>query len=226
VKVFDTPGQALGIGPNGPNYFNVGLGISGNGHIDYGLSEIGNGFSKPGYFELNKDRTGARFTAHIDGGRTSKNTKYPRSELRELTSKGERAAWSADSGTHVMFADVACFRISPGKPQISLLQIHDDEDDTLQVRLEQKKLFVTVGGKEAGTLDTAYKLGSFFACRIEVSGKKVRVFHNGTKKVEKPFKGGGQYFKAGAYAQSNTDHDDEDETMVMEIRNLSVSHSK
>lgn len=226
TATFNTPGQALNIGTKaGQNYFNVGLGISGNGHIDYGLAEIANGFTKQGYFELNSDRTGVRFTAHLDGGVTSKNTHYPRSELRELTAKGERAAWDAAKGNHTMLARLAAFHTAPKRPNLCLAQIHDDEDDTLQVRIEGKRLFVTVGGKDAGTLEPAYTMGVFFDLKVQATGKRVTVTYNGAKKVDKPFTGAEQYFKIGAYAQSNKDYDLASETCAMEVLSLAVTHS-
>src|SRR6266699_3846674 len=54
------------------------------------------------YFKVNNTGDGVVFQANA-GGATTSGSKYPRSELREMTGGGRtKAAWSTSVGTHTM----------------------------------------------------------------------------------------------------------------------------
>lgn len=55
-------------------------------------------FQKPPYYVINGDGSRTAF-APVKGARTSKNTKYTRSEWRELDDNGKEIAWSLKNGT-------------------------------------------------------------------------------------------------------------------------------
>jgi len=95
-------------------------------------------------------------------------------------------------------------RLPGSKPEVVGVQIHDGEDDVMQVRLEGQKLMVQYhDGKSEAMLDPNYKLGTPFDVRVVAAGGKVDVLYNGQKKAELPLAGSGWYWKVGAYVQSN-----------------------
>jgi hypothetical protein len=62
--------------------------------------ELDTYFEDP-WFKVNDDCDGVQFRAPVNGN-TTPNSRYSRSELREMTDNGtEHAAWSAASGTHM-----------------------------------------------------------------------------------------------------------------------------
>jgi hypothetical protein len=155
------------------------------------------------FFDLTGKRDGIVFHAGADGV-TTKNSHYPRSELREMNGT-EKASWSNTSGTHVLEVREAFTKLPDAKPEVVGVQIHDAEDDVMQIRLEGKTLMVQYndGGSEA-VLDPDYKLGTPFDTKIVAADGKVDVFYNGQKKAELPLSGSGWYWKVGAYVQSNS----------------------
>ena len=155
------------------------------------------------FFALNPERDGIVFSAGA-GGVTTKNSHYPRSELREMNGDA-KAAWSNTSGKHVIDVREAFTKLPGAKPEVVGVQIHDGEDDVLQIRLEGKTLSVQSNdGRDQTVLDPDYKLGTPFDVRIVAADGKVDVFYDGAKKATLPLSGSGWYWKVGAYVQSNT----------------------
>jgi poly(beta-D-mannuronate) lyase len=151
---------------------------------------------------------GVLFTAPVEGATTS-GSQYPRCELREMANGGSsNASWSSTSGTHVMEITQAITRTPSAKPHVVAGQIHDASDDVVMIRLEGHDLFVEGDGERLADLDGNYQLGTAFTVRIEASGGAIRVAYNGSEKLNLPFSGGGLYFKAGVYTQSNLDKGD------------------
>ena len=72
-----------------------------------------NTFTNP-WFHLDDTRTGVVFTANA-GGVTTKNSSYPRSELREMTGT-EKASWSNTTGNHVLRLRQAVTRLPTSNP--------------------------------------------------------------------------------------------------------------
>ena len=111
------------------------------------------------FFDLTRQRDGIVFNAGADGV-TTKNSHYPRSELREMNGS-EKASWSNTSGTHVFDVREAFTKLPGAKPEVVGVQIHDAEDDVMQIRLEGKKLMVQYhDGKSEAVLDPDYQLGT------------------------------------------------------------------
>lgn len=157
------------------------------------------------FFRTNPECTGVVFRAPVNGVTTS-NSGYPRSELREMASNGKSlASWSTTSGTHTMTIDEAITAVPKVKKHVVAGQIHSASDDVIVIRLEYPKLFVDINGKTGPTLDANYKLGKRFTIKFEASGGKIKTYYNGNSKPVHTLnkKGSGNYFKAGAYTQSN-----------------------
>lgn len=154
---------------------------------------------------------GVRFRAPTNGVTTS-GSSYPRSELREMVGD-EKAAWATNKGGHHMTIEQAITAVPRGKPHVVAGQIHDANDDVMMIRLEGRKLFVEVGGKDGPVLDPDYELGRRFTVRFHSGGGRTKVYYNETPTTPLPvppavtLEGAieGCYFKAGCYTQSNAD---------------------
>lgn len=177
------------------------------------------------YMRLNDNRDGVVFTAHA-GGTTTKNSKYPRSELREMQN-GELAAWDGAKGTHSMEIRQAVTKLPTAKPEVVVGQIHGTSDDLMQIHLSGSKLTVKYddGGKTV-SLDDDYQLGRVFTVRIESAGGRVKVWYEGAQKADLPISSSTSYFKAGNYLQTNTDRgDDASASAEVVIYALTVRHA-
>jgi len=157
------------------------------------------------WFTLAKDKTGAIFRAPVNAP-TTKNSDYPRSELREMTDGGTKEAfWPSKTGTHTLFLDQAITAVPKNKPEVVAGQIHGDDDDLITIRLDYPKLYVARSKSNLATLDENYTLGKRFNVKFVANNGKIMVYYNnGTapvytleKKVDQA------YFKAGVYTQSN-----------------------
>ncbi|MGH3426505.1 MAG: polysaccharide lyase family 7 protein, partial [Mycobacteriales bacterium] len=125
-------------------------------------------------FRLNDAGDGIVFRASV-GGSTTPNSSYPRSELREMNGPSE-AAWDAKSGTHTLSVKQAVTELPPVKPQVVTAQIHDANDDIIEVLADglhakgKVALCVRYGGKEQPTcLDDNYTLGAQYALDVTVA---------------------------------------------------------
>lgn len=99
-------------------------------------------FEQKPYFWTEGAADGVHFRAPVTG-KTTSGSKYPRSELRQMTPGGEKAAWSNKSQNWEMTAKLKFVKLPPGKPEVVALQIHDG-DDLTTLRMEGTKLYVTL----------------------------------------------------------------------------------
>jgi hypothetical protein len=160
------------------------------------------------YFRVNDTEDGLIFRAPV-GGATTKSSGYPRSELREMSASGrQEASWSSAKGTHTLTVRQAITHLPAVKPHVVAGQIHDASDDVVMIRLEGSRLFVEAKGKEAGTLDAHYALGTVFTVKIVAAAGHIKVSYNDVLKVDYATARSGLYFKAGCYTQSNTQKGD------------------
>lgn len=157
-------------------------------------------------FYLSETGDSIIFEAACDGIGTT-NSKYPRSELREMTADGrEEARWSTkDKDRHVLEAELTILQTPKVRPHLVCAQIHDKHDDIIMVRLEGNELFVERGNLEEVMLDSDYQLGDKFNLRIEAGKGRIKVWYNEQKKMDWKVSKKGCYFKVGCYTQSNMD---------------------
>ena len=162
------------------------------------------------FFQVDPGRGGVVFTADA-GGVTTKNSGYPRSELRE-TSGAKLAAWSNRGGTHTLDVRQAVITLPPVKPEVVTAQIHDAEDDVIEIRLEGNRLIAQYANNNAGSnefvIDPAYVLGAPYDLRVEATAGRIDVFYNGAHAGGVALAGDGWYFKTGSYLQSNVSKGD------------------
>jgi hypothetical protein len=182
------------------------------------------------YFLLTDDHTGAVFRVW-HGGATTSGSKNPRSELREQTLDGlEHASWSSTAGRHRMVVAGQVNRLTKVRPHVVIAQIHDAADDVTVFRVEGDKLWITAGDSPHGyLLDANFMLGKRYEIGFDVSGGVVSYVYNG-RLVPYTLKAGtvGNYFKAGAYLQSNptsAPSESTDEFAEVVIYSVAVTHS-
>lgn len=189
------------------------------------------GYSLPPYFTVTPDGSGVLLRAPV-GGQTTANSSYPRSELRELVG-GAKAAWSSKTGTHSMTATVAVTHLPFVKPQVVVGQVHDPDDDVIEVLATgttpgRFRLGVRFLGSEQPTpLIGQVALGARFSVSIVVTaGGRIAVSAGGGPAQTFTKAETGLYFKMGCYTQSNTGKGDAPtaygETVVYD---LAVSHT-
>ncbi len=164
-------------------------------------------YTNASYFFSDSAQDGVVFRANA-GGATTSGSQYPRSELREMNTNGDEASWSNANSEHSMTLTEAITAVPRVKPQVVAGQIHDQSDDVIEIRLEDKDLFVQANGKTVGELDANYVLGTKFAIVVTANPQGISVSYNGVPKVTYDKIGSGYYFKAGCYTQSNTAHGD------------------
>lgn len=186
------------------------------------------------FFRLNDARDGVVFRADA-GGVTTSGSKYPRSELREMRAGGasgnedddDKASWSNETGIHTLGVRQAVTALPPMKPEVVTAQIHDSEDDVMEIRVEGDRLVAAYAdGDSEITIDPAYRLGTVFDLEIVAEKRRVGVFYNGAKKADIDLHGSGWYFKSGSYVQSNPSRGDAPDAVgEVVIHDLRVTHS-
>jgi len=184
-------------------------------------------FSDPNYFFFDDAAGGYIFRAHA-GGVTTENSRYPRSELREMAEGGtEKASWGTDDGgTHTMTAVLAVNRLPPKKPHLVCAQIHNGSY-ILMIRLEAEKLFIARQDKADIVLDADYELGREFETTLMAGDGRIRVLHNGKERLAWNTKRKSCYFKTGCYLQSNPDRGDQPDAMgEVLLKSLKLSHER
>ena len=183
-------------------------------------------FEDPEFFHLSETEDSIVFRASC-GAPTTKNSKYPRSELREMKKGGkEKASWGTNDGrVHNMTVEAAICAVPEKKPHVVCAQIHDGSDDLMMIRLEGKKLFVERNELEPVLLNDSYELGTFFSIMIIADNGRIRIFYDQQQVMEWEIEKDGLYFKAGCYTQSNTEKGDDPESYgEVEIRKLYITH--
>ena len=144
------------------------------------------------------------------GGVTTGNTKYNRTELRELNADGTLAAWATNQGQHDMVFDVTVEQMPGGsKPECVIGQIHGGGDDVTTFRFIAKSvgvgsIWISDGDKSRAYLVTdAYPLGQRIRLGFHVAEGVIRYSVDGKfvpfslAAVDKDC-----YFKVGLYPQT------------------------
>jgi hypothetical protein len=163
------------------------------------------------------------------GGVTTKNSHYPRSELREM--KGDAlAGWSCKSGTHSMTFSGCVQHLPSKKPEVVIGQIHNDTDDVVEILCSGHKISAMHNGINYGDLDLSYTLGHDYTVTITATGGIITIDYNQNHKAAQLKCKSGEannYFKVGCYTQSNTSKgDDPDAYGEVWVSHVSVTHSK
>ena len=153
--------------------------------------------------------------ADCDAGYTTKNSKYPRTELREMSADNfdKEASWNIKKGQkHILKYKGSIDHVPTAKPEIVFGQVHDGDDDVIQVRLENGMLQVHVEGEHQSVLIPEYKLGETMEITITAENKMILVQCKYQQKetcaTAAPKQKKHLYFKVGCYTQSNPERGD------------------
>ena len=224
-----------GKGSGTGGWWNLGIGFQ-SGHTDITPTQLQNNYVNTPYYVMNSAGTGVQMQVFCNGGRTSANTKYPRSEFREYAtgSTTTKASWPGSSGRHIMRGKTRVMHYAPEKCETVVGQIHDGSDDTLQIRAEAPSATaaqtwrLSVNGTKVKDLISGVALGQEVAWEIDLNNGVLTVRINGTTQYTgNPGYGSGQYFKVGCYIQFNSTDQSNPATEYgrCELRDLFVSHS-
>jgi len=187
--------------------------------------------------------TGVAFRAFAGGARTSSNTIFSRSELREHDPDYSNTAWGWNDGkAHVMRIRESIAFLPKVHPHTSAAQIHDESNDVFMLKAEGTNpggasvkavlnaYFDNSSVKRA--VDTAYKVGDAFDLEVTQHGDGISVRYNGKLVVDSfvafpKTTRKANYFKAGCYIQTNVAKYGEDSAAFAEVRifSLSTTHS-
>lgn len=230
---FPTPALAHNIGSQpGQNSFNLGVGFDGDAtygttHHDFTRDEIEAGLTIPGYYELNASGE-VLMSAHPGGGKTSNNTSYSRVEYRELERDGTtKMAFNPSVGRHYMKGRSECDALASAKPQVVLAQMHNADDDTAMVYINNStQVLAKVNGTSIGTLGSHTVGGPVHDWMIEIVDGTINFYWDDLTTVKlssDAFKGvtAGQYFKAGDYMQWNLTNGD---ATISRVRLAALEH--
>ncbi len=185
------------------------------------------------YFEPTVDGRGVRMVALFGGSRTSTGTAFARSELRQDYAGPAALAgksWACAASKHAMHIKQRVVQSPLHKPEMSIGQIHDAQNDLLEVTYvgpeDANSIGTGDGLSDLGVveahfnndtsveaLDAAYHLDDSMQVDISTdgAGNMNLSYRNDTtgasKSVTQKFYGsvsGGCYFKAGNYHQACT----------------------
>jgi hypothetical protein len=235
----NTPAEVLNINGKGAangGWWNEGIGFhsgdaEGSNHVDITVAQLVGGYTRAFYFERAQANTAVKLGVYCDGGKTSTNTHYPRSELREYNSDGTtKAAWDAASGTHLLSGVTRVTHGTSTKDEVCIAQIHNASDDNLQLRVEGGNVMLSIQGvKQSSPLLTGYVKGTDIAWEVKVVSGTVTVKINGVQKYSgHPGYGTGSYFKVGCYAQAASGYTSgvsATDYFSVELKSLLCSHS-
>lgn len=162
------------------------------------------------------------------GGVTTKNSKYPRSELREMMNAGkDKASWSTTSGVHTMTYTASVQHLPPCKPSVIVGQVHDGKNDVVVIKLNKRSLDVFYNSKRYCVLDDNYTTGVKFSVKIHAEKGRILVYYNNmdAPKATITEKCSTCYFKIGCYTQSSPAKGDKpDEYAEVWVYDANVSH--
>jgi len=168
-----------------------------------------------------QDQNGLTLKTPCDG-KTTKNSKFPRTELREMLN-GKKAKWASGSGAHKFKGVYSVNRFTFIKPEICIFQIHDGTKDILQIiatpthiKYKHNDIKITLG---------SYTTNERFKIRCKVTQGTIHLKYNFNPPIRIPLNGTSLYFKTGNYLQSNDIIEvDPDEYSLVTIHELGLKH--
>lgn len=231
-----TPGDLLDIGVSRSNHYELQA-----AGVTHSQDEIEEGYSEDPYFVVTPDGTAVQFYTPLDAP-TTPNSRYPRSELREVEADGSKMRFDPFTGVHRLSGRTRITHLPPGKPEVVIAQLHNGDKDRVAIRTQvisgDIRLVVRVNGHAVEPhLENPYEVGTEFGWMIEIDNGRLSVYYAQGDNPLPPtwiitsdaLKPTGDdppkwYFKAGAYAQSNADTDDPTEYVAVELRDLHTEH--
>jgi len=208
------------LSTSGLSRWKLSLPIDANG--DGKADEVArlSGYSNPPWFHSTPQ--GIMFRANAGGARTSGNTAYARSELREMDEAARPAAWDCLHDKRSLTLEQVLLHTTTAKPEATIGQIHDAKNDNLMLkyigpakangRSDTGRIELQWSDSaQRDILDKAYTLGQPMQVRIAADQGTLRViYRNLASGLEKRVSAqldvasivGACYFKAGVYIQA------------------------
>ena len=177
----------------------------------------------PGFYtiDLYQQKYGLVMRTRCDA-QTTKNSNYPRCELREMTN-GKKACWDSSLGTHKFTGVFTVSRFTYIKPEVCVFQIHDGSDDVLQIIVSPD--WVKYRYNNVKVVLGAYHADEKFRIKCKVLGDHVYLKYNFSHYICLPLKSKTLYFKAGNYLQSNAEIEESpDEYSQVLLHKANVKH--
>jgi hypothetical protein len=164
----------------------------------------------------------------VNAGTTS-GSSYPRCELREMTASGGQAAWDSKTANRWYEYEISVTHLPLKKPQMCVLQLHDDSDDLLEVIYQKSssggwEFTQRVNGSSSGQPTISHTLGRPCVLALGIVKGVPTVYRDGvaimsTTKMPQSSK---TYAKLLNYLQSNTKTDKVGEYGEIMARNVRV----
>ena len=226
--IADTPAEILRLGAEG-GYWSIDVGYP-SGNVSKEWSTVRDGWSDFPYFTAIESDSGVQFRCPMNGG-TTPNSEYPRVELRERKSDGSKASWNGRSGTHVLSGVTKITHFPEEKPEVVIAQIHDGDDDRIQILATDDNWRLRVNGSSiSSSILENYSEGTYVSWSIRVESGKVTVKINGdTEYSSSPgLPTSGCYFKTGCYPQTNVKKGNSSSdymNVIVQKNSLVLSHS-
>lgn len=166
---------------------------------------------------------GERLTLFVPvNGKTTENSSYPRTELREII-EGKKKSWSSSIGKHRFEAIISVDKFPKNKPEVCVFQIHDGDDDVLQVLVDPQNIRFHFNFIKFRVL--SYSPGERFRVKCKVRKNMVSLQINFEDPSELIVQNDTLFFKTGNYLQSNEKtENDSTQTSKVSIWDLQVSH--
>jgi hypothetical protein len=161
-------------------------------------------------------------------GFSTENSKYPRTELREMADLKNRAFWNTSNGRHVMHFGGSVTILPASEPRVSIAQVYCANDDVVQIRTQIRNkttiIDVTNNGTLINLLDSNYKLKKRFNISIFIENNVISVLYNNKTSAVVKLKDSLQqcYFKVGTYPQYFNSSSSEKAEMT--LSNCNVTH--
>lgn len=170
---------------------------------------------------VTQDKYGLTLKTPCDG-KPTKNSKFPRTELREMINT-KKAKWASTEGTHKFKGVYSVNRFTFIKPEICIFQIHDGSKDVLQIiatpthiKYKYNDIKITLG---------PYNINERFKIKCKVYRGSIELKYNFNFPILLPIDSLSLYFKTGNYLQSNDIIEvDPDEYSLVTIHELGLKH--
>jgi hypothetical protein len=211
-------------------------------------SQLLGGFTHTPEFQMNAKGDAVQMRVAMNAPTTSSNTKFPRTEFREMAANGtSEMGFNPGLGYHLCQVTEAPTHLPPVKPSAVGLQCHNASSDLIELAFQPRGDYATsrkiefvfrVNGTSSGLprFSTDYVMGTKFTAGIAFNdgdwaiyyGDLLTPFYTSDIRGAPVLKFTGAkdcYFKAGCYAQSNATIDKASEYASVDLYSISSYHS-
>lgn len=179
------------------------------------------------YIDINNDYI--KLTA-VAGGKPSSNSKYSRTEFRQVDKDGKNTYWDSDSKTS-MYGRLSVDKLPKVKKSVMFSQIKlKTHGAVLMMFLRERQVYMvcnTAKFKLRNVIDTEYSLGDIisFSYSVDNSNVTVRYCNEGSDasvKINYRVEFSNAYFKVGNYMQSASPPEDKDSTTIVTLYSVGI----